>query len=173
MWVRVCVCGCVCVWNVRRQLQGFKAAMLDALDDMCRGHQSHTMPALCELATRDVWCTRCWTRDIGRGWKRAFGVAKRPREISSAQARRQEAYFFSKKGKNQEKHSLWVWIPLLTIMNFLYDCVIYLCLSRCNSVYMCVSLGVFFFSCFFFTISVSFVGVIICAVVSSSFWRLG
>jgi len=35
-------------------------------------------------------------RVVGQGRKRAFGVAKRPREISSAQARRQKAYFLRK-----------------------------------------------------------------------------
>ena len=36
------------------------------------------------------------TRVAGRTRKRAFGAAKRPREISSDQARRQDAYFFRK-----------------------------------------------------------------------------
>ena len=35
-------------------------------------------------------------RDVGQRQKRAFGVAKHPREISSDQARRQDAYFFRK-----------------------------------------------------------------------------
>ena len=35
-------------------------------------------------------------RDVAQGRKRVLGVAKRPREISSDQARRQKAYFFRK-----------------------------------------------------------------------------
>ena len=54
------------------------------------------------LWTCDVADKRCrWyaisaARVVGQGRKRAFGVAKRPREISSDQARRQKAYFFRK-----------------------------------------------------------------------------
>ena len=44
-------------------------------------------------------------RDAGQRQKRAFGVAKRPREISSDQARRQKAYFLRKRG-NQAKMGL-------------------------------------------------------------------
>ena len=35
-------------------------------------------------------------RDVAQRQKRVLGVAKRPREISSDQARRQKAYFFRK-----------------------------------------------------------------------------
>ena len=35
-------------------------------------------------------------REVAQGRKRVLGVAKRPREISSDQARRQKAYFFRK-----------------------------------------------------------------------------
>ena len=35
-------------------------------------------------------------REVAQGRKRPVGVAKRPREISSDQARRQKAYFFRK-----------------------------------------------------------------------------
>ena len=35
-------------------------------------------------------------REVAQGGKRVLGVAKRPREISSDQARRQNAYFFRK-----------------------------------------------------------------------------
>ena len=44
-------------------------------------------------------------RDVVQGRKRAVGVAKRSREISSDQARRQKAYFLEK-GKESGKHSL-------------------------------------------------------------------
>ena len=43
--------------------------------------------------------------DVGQQQKRAFGVAKRPREISSDQARRQKAYFLEK-ARESGKHSL-------------------------------------------------------------------
>ena len=39
---------------------------------------------------------------VGRIRKRAFGVAKRPREISSVKPRRQKAYFFRKWTKSQK-----------------------------------------------------------------------
>ena len=59
---------------------------------------------------RDVWRMQCRayaiaaTGDVGKtrcrqGRKRAFGVAKRLREISSDQARRKKAYFFRKREK--------------------------------------------------------------------------
>ena len=44
-------------------------------------------------------------RDVVQGRKRAVGVAKRPREISSDQARRQKAIFLEKSEKSW-KHSL-------------------------------------------------------------------
>ena len=44
-------------------------------------------------------------RVVGQGQKRAFGVAKRLREISSDQARCQKAYFLEK-AKESGKHSL-------------------------------------------------------------------
>ena len=43
---------------------------------------------------------------VGRIRKRAFGVAKRPREISSAKPRRQKAYFFRKWTKSQKTRYL-------------------------------------------------------------------
>ena len=51
-------------------------------------------------AAYDIYPTRCRTnamsdqRDVAQGRKRALG--ERPREISSAQARRQKGYFFRK-----------------------------------------------------------------------------
>ena len=44
-------------------------------------------------------------RDAGQRQKRAVGVAKRPREISSDQARRQKAIFLEK-GEKSLKQSL-------------------------------------------------------------------
>jgi hypothetical protein len=41
-------------------------------------------------------------RDVWQMQKRAVGVAKRPREISSAKACRQKAYFLEKKKKAQK-----------------------------------------------------------------------
>ena len=58
---------------------------------------STAMSAAC-----DIYPTRCRPnvmsaqRDVAQGRKRAFGVAKRPREISSDQPCRHNAYFFRK-----------------------------------------------------------------------------
>ena len=41
-------------------------------------------------------------RDVVQGRKRVVGVANRPREISSDQARRQKAIFFKKNVKNRK-----------------------------------------------------------------------
>jgi hypothetical protein len=60
--------------------------------------------------TRDAHTTRRvrnamrTTRDARDTQKRALSVAKRPREIYSAKARRQDAIFF-RKMKNPKKHS--------------------------------------------------------------------